>query len=206
MQKPQSSKSGSSPRGRGKRTQSVGRDHGGGLIPARAGKTASWRWPSLPVKAHPRVGGENGGQGGDRRPLGGSSPRGRGKREVGLAPQLLQRLIPARAGKTGWPSARPGASPAHPRAGGENILNRSPDRLVYGSSPRGRGKRRSRVVSVLAPRLIPARAGKTAADHHDHCHGTAHPRAGGENPRVLVRVGVPSGSSPRGRGKRRRCR
>ena len=73
---------GSSPRGRGKRTPGSPRPHLPRLIPARAGKTDL---PcSLPVfyTAHPRAGGENLGGGGFGVRVAGSSPRGRGKRDV----------------------------------------------------------------------------------------------------------------------------
>ena len=73
-------RSGSSPRGRGKRADEEAPAGRVGLIPARAGKTPLARWPRGPRQAHPRAGGENvtnrhviaGGAG--------SSPRGRGKR------------------------------------------------------------------------------------------------------------------------------
>ena len=201
MQKPQSSKSGSSPRGRGKRTQSVGRDHGGGLIPARAGKTASWRWPSLPVKAHPRVGGENGGQGGDRRPLGGSSPRGRGKRSPHTPVKQAERLIPAWAGKTSHHHPPKQAPGAHPRMGGENGVMQVLKMMDPGSSPRGRGKRPFQASTASWARLIPARAGKTHIPDLEGAHLGAHPRAGGENPSERCAAAPGRGSSPRGRGK-----
>ena len=93
----------------------------------------------------------------------GSSPRGRGKhlREDRLAALALGRLIPARAGKTsGW--VDPGSNwAAHPRAGGENGRSALPTSFSSGSSPRGRGKRESLVVSSGWGGLIPARAGKT---------------------------------------------
>ena len=71
-----------------------------GLIPARAGKTAGCPCQVTPRGAHPRAGGEN--------QLSetciivgmGSSPRGRGKRVVGVWFPRRVGLIPARAGKT----------------------------------------------------------------------------------------------------------
>ena len=91
---------GSSPRGRGKRDGWDLEALVGGLIPAGAGKTASWRCPSRPVKAHPRGGGENSSMY-RLKSLGlGSSPRGRGKRPWGLAATAAVGLIPAGAGKT----------------------------------------------------------------------------------------------------------
>ena len=78
-------RSGSSPRGRGKRADATIVYPEWGLIPAWAGKTwwrrACWR----PVPAHPRVGGENACGLGLRSWLRGSSPRGRGKLGVRFA-------------------------------------------------------------------------------------------------------------------------
>ena len=49
--------------------------------------------------------------------------------------------------------------------------------------------------------LIPARAGKTAAELGFQKVGGAHPRAGGENPPLYPSARTAIGSSPRGRGK-----
>ena len=49
---------GSSPRGRGIQGGHEASRCGGGLIPAWAGNTETWRRPSLRARAHPRVGGE----------------------------------------------------------------------------------------------------------------------------------------------------
>ena len=51
--------------------------------------------------------------------------------------------------------------------------------------------------------LIPARAGKTTDTRSTRARHPAHPRAGGENRQSVVAVIGVSGSSPRGRGKRR---
>ena len=91
---------GSSPLTRGKLKRvgvTLARDR---LIPAHAGKTASWRWPSLPVKAHPRSRGENTTSRGSRPRRSGSSPLTRGKRPLRNVKSLQGRLIPAHAGKT----------------------------------------------------------------------------------------------------------
>ena len=156
---------GSSPRGRGKhlREDRLAALALGRLIPARAGKTTPAGGPGAASRAHPRAGGENicARIASLRLRLAGSSPRGRGKphRQVGRA--RPPGLIPARAGKTsGW--VDPGSNwAAHPRAGGENGRSALPTSFSSGSSPRGRGKRESLVVSSGWGGLIPARAGKT---------------------------------------------
>ena len=131
----------------------------------------------------------------------GSSPRGRGKLipiERGL---LVERLIPARAGKTKPTASSHQASTAHPRAGGENNSARSDARGIAGSSPRGRGKRGRRQGLDHGIGLIPARAGKTALPHSWQMRRPAHPRAGGENRKRADTEQWRCGSSPRGRGK-----
>ena len=172
---------GSSPRVRGKRRRPAHRQHRGGLIPARAGKTHSKPRRPNRAMAHPRACGEN-----ERlearvaqRP--GSSPRVRGKPQAGGVLGLGPRLIPARAGKTpAGPRKRP-RRPAHPRACGENDHHRRAADPHLG--------------------LIPARAGKTHRRDLVQDDGGAHPRACGENHRLGASWAWGHGSSPRVRGK-----
>ena len=93
------------------------------LIPAHAGKTASWRWPSLPVKAHPRSRGENTTSRGSRPRRSGSSPLTRGKRGWRATDVVARGLIPAHAGKTSSPPSNRSAASAHPRSRGENSMS-----------------------------------------------------------------------------------
>ena len=131
---------GSSPRGRGKRWAQQASSCGEGLIPAWAGKTVRVSLLVFPPTAHPRVGGENDPHREGSHAQYGSSPRGRGKRDVGGVRAGRRGLIPAWAGKTStrWPVAT--RTPAHPRVGGENCVPLCLRRCDYGSSPRGRGK------------------------------------------------------------------
>ena len=194
---------GSSPRGRGKL------DGGGasrpvmGLIPAWAGKTRRVRPTDARRTAHPRVGGENWRSCVGWRRKHGSSPRGRGKLGFCSNVEQVQGLIPAWAGKTFARGTSIRHPRAHPRVGGENLGRREMFRFLVGSSPRGRGKRYPRSRSGSARRLIPAWAGKTwrrgLKGHSDE----AHPRVGGENAAYVGDVPNDTGSSPRGRGKRR---
>ena len=151
--------SGSSPRVRGKLDGGVEEGAQGGLIPARAGKTAGRTRSPETCSAHPRACGENGHF---LRASPGSSPRVRGKRRGYRGDARAGGLIPARAGKT---RGRPAPSPprgAHPRACGENTPGASHPPLSYGSSPRVRGKRPLESEAQGQARLIPARAGKTS--------------------------------------------
>ena len=70
-----------------------------------------------------------------------------------------------------------------------------------GSSPRGRGKRRSGHQCLRSCRLIPAWAGKTSGRAGGLAVRRAHPRVGGENVVLRRLSAVAAGSSPRGRGK-----
>ena len=193
---------GSSPRGRGKHHRGPHRRGGERLIPARAGKTPRVATPQVNHPAHPRAGGENHARRIFNLWLGGSSPRGRGKRDVCARQMPAVRLIPARAGKTTTLLGTLAASRAHPRAGGENLPDLQKLVIGYGSSPRGRGK--LDVAQLLADGigLIPARAGKTFRAFPGRERAGAHPRAGGENQTNGNTGGGELGSSPRGRGKR----
>ena len=153
---------GSSPRGRGKRGREACVAALGGLIPARAGKTASRRARIHQGRAHPRAGGENSYIPGGDTGVKGSSPRGRGKPGRANIAWPGHRLIPARAGKTPRSSCWPHRCRAHPRAGGENRARLGCPSTGAGSSPRGRGKHRRARRGPRLFRLIPARAGKTS--------------------------------------------
>ena len=76
----------------------------------------------------------------------GSSPRGRGKLLSQMDWQIIQRLIPAWAGKTRDEGAATASPRAHPRVGGENIVCVTWSRCPKGSSPRGRGKQSARSI------------------------------------------------------------
>ena len=131
------------------------------LIPAWAGKTLSRSKKSARRRAHPRTGGENGISRGGLTLLGGSSPRGRGKRTRVRRYRVPGGLIPARAGKTIFQALLTRTTGTHPRAGGENANVRAEAARAGGSSPRGRGKLHHAEAPIQQIRLIPARAGKT---------------------------------------------
>ena len=195
---------GSSPRVRGKPARRRSRDHPRRLIPARAGKTYQAGLPIGAATAHPRACGENAyGRLRRGRPPG-SSPRVRGKRRHRRRDTRDSGLIPARAGKTATDMEIVFASGAHPRACGENCSGPKSPRARLGSSPRVRGKPPTCAGSTRPPRLIPARAGKTAPAVPGRRRIGAHPRACGENREDPAPGVLPAGSSPRVRGKPRR--
>ena len=172
---------GSSPLARGKLVRLESNGYPVGLIPARAGKTATRLSRMLSLRAHPRSRGEN-----QRLPLltpveEGSSPLARGKLPKWVRACASRGLIPARAGKTG---VYGGAS-----------------QTMSGSSPLARGKPRQDKGRGSHRGLIPARAGKTS--HHDlsKVRTWAHPRSRGENALSRAFTASTAGSSPLARGK-----
>ena len=193
---------GSSPRGRGKPLCMMRVCLLCGLIPARAGKTVQVVVVMILSPAHPRAGGENVGFRGQHGRWSGSSPRGRGKHQLGQIGLAHQRLIPARAGKTCVDEvvdvAAEGSSPRGrgkperrcrgvdgarliPARAGKTQMRAVADQIRAGSSPRGRGKPWAACSQRRSARLIPARAGKTSERLDPVHYPQAHPRAGGEN-------------------------
>ena len=137
----------------------------------------------------------------------GSSPRMRGKLRGCGSVSCGRRLIPAYAGKTARTPQSLHRAEAHPRVCGENSARQSRGIPCGGSSPRMRGKLGGKIVGPLAPRLIPAYAGKTICHCGIRSNSQAHPRVCGENIPASLPHTVFPGSSPRMRGKRsRRCR
>ena len=192
---------GSSPRMRGKHGPLRSGDMVEGLIPAHAGKTVVALSSRLQRWAHPRACGENRISANFFLPMAGSSPRMRGKRRPLPRRERRDRLIPAHAGKTSRASSKSWPASAHPRACGENSTRISMYAKTSGSSPRMRGKHEAPVEEAPAEGLIPAHAGKTAAQSAAGWIQRAHPRACGENRKSLYDLGLARGSSPRMRGK-----
>ena len=88
----------------------------------------------------------------------------------------------------------------HPRAGGEHPRRSSFVERAAGSSPRGRGTLNELREVLVLQRFIPARAGNTSTRGFSPSARSVHPRAGGEHWILRVQDGMPTGSSPRGRG------
>ena len=94
---------GSSPLARGTHRRRVHDSAEAGLIPARAGNTASCAVKSLAVRAHPRSRGEHSMTGRIRCGCWGSSPLARGTLSKAKVARDFGGLIPARAGNTSLP-------------------------------------------------------------------------------------------------------
>ena len=192
---------GSSPLTRGKPQRYYRGDLLPRLIPAHAGKTYGSHTRTVPSWAHPRSRGENASIDAKAAELGGSSPLTRGKRGLGGVPGVVDRLIPAHAGKTARPCARLIRWRAHPRSRGENPVGGAFPARSEGSSPLTRGKLGFFFLSWRNDRLIPAHAGKTIARYRRVVCGEAHPRSRGENLPVMGSGAFLAGSSPLTRGK-----
>ena len=91
---------GSSPRVRGKRTESGRQERRVRIIPARAGQTSSGAAELNSDADHPRACGANVADWAALSAVAGSSPRVRGKHRSHTICYLLARIIPARAGQT----------------------------------------------------------------------------------------------------------
>ena len=142
--------SGTSPRMRGKRSNSNQFFIAYGNIPAYAGKTCYRAQTGREFPEHPRVCGENLPYG---LPLGigdGTSPRMRGKHVPAISRARRIRNIPAYAGKTVMraPTSHPRGGTS-PRMRGKRVLDSDPG-TGYGNIPAYAGKTRSIGVAALA--------------------------------------------------------
>ena len=132
----------------------------------------------------------------------GSSPLARGTRVLSPAPPAPGRLIPARAGNTRVLCLFLRSESAHPRSRGEHGIPLTRHRHQLGSSPLARGTHSAPTLDWVGARLIPARAGNTAASCFATISQAAHPRSRGEHGVPVARVVHAYGSSPLARGTR----
>ena len=175
------SQRGSSPLTRGKHRRVETARAPRGLIPAHAGKTATFRSFGLGIWAHPRSRGENNTSATPHQLPCGSSPLTRRKPVARPSRPALMRLIPAHAGKTHGRIRISSRWAAHPRSRGENDAIQSKYADASGSSPLTRGKPPDKVGGGVGDGLIPAHAGKTHGGRSGPRHAPAHPRSRGEN-------------------------
>ena len=151
--------------------------------------------------AHPRSRGENPLTVAVMVAMPGSSPLTRGKLCRTLERVSDGGLIPAHAGKTCRTFSTCSSLPAHPRSRGENSPSALPMMREAGSSPLTRGKQQRLDRGSVAPRLIPAHAGKTTRAVTRLRALSAHPRSRGENNARGDKIAGAFGSSPLTRGK-----
>ena len=191
---------GSSPLARGTHSSDQKRRQRPGLIPARAGNTATPKNTVSGSRAHPRSRGEHRAEWHLVICLVGSSPLARGTLGLEVCHSLEVGLIPARAGNTWGLDGDGKKAGAHPRSRGEHARRARSVAACAGSSPLARGTPGGREGLGGVVGLIPARAGNTnREDVVVVVHG-AHPRSRGEHklPRLVLSPLV--GSSPLARG------
>ena len=172
------------------------------IIPASAGQTCLRRCRSVVRPDHPRECGANGSVVVHAPPGAGSSPRVRGKHLHTARGDRLGRIIPASAGQTSPAGAIGMRWSDHPRECGANQSSNTAGLSVTGSSPRVRGKHRSRPKRQYHERIIPASAGQTASSMCRIRTRPDHPRECGANKTSTCYAARSVGSSPRVRGKR----
>ena len=191
---------GLSPRGRGNLAADRRRDHGGGSIPARAGKPRDDGAALDLQRVYPRAGGETMCSAVSLMRSRGLSPRGRGNRQGNRIIGISERSIPARAGKPHLRRPARALAGVYPRAGGETLDGPNRPLVGDGLSPRGRGNPVSVTISSDPTGSIPARAGKPPWPWSGICRLAVYPRAGGETSTLKYLKRIWEGLSPRGRG------
>ena len=95
---------------------------------------------------------------------------------------------------------------AHPRSRGEHFIGKTVSDIFGGSSPLARGTLPPPARQSPQVRLIPARAGNTAAILQRHTTPPAHPRSRGEHLLPRLVFAWVAGSSPLARGTRGKLR
>ena len=192
--------SGSSPLARGLRGPSPPACLDLGIIPARAGFTATRRSRSRVRTDHPRSRGVYDELTARGATVEGSSPLARGLPAIERNEVDAKRIIPARAGFTRGRENTPLGPGDHPRSRGVYPgANRS--QIAYvGSSPLARGLRARSQKNALRQGIIPARAGFTIRRARRFGSSADHPRSRGVYPLYFLNTPFLSGSSPLARG------
>ena len=196
--------SGSSPRTRGTGRHQPHRHRLRRFIPPHAGNRQGAAARRSFRTVHPRARGEQSKTTRRRPSLAGSSPRKRGTGPVRCGRLHRPRFIPAHAGNRSpdcrcWPLVS-----VHPRARGEQHIQRADLLALVGSSPRTRGTVGFQDSGLLQRRFIPAHAGNRAFRAERRSISSVHPRARGEQRRCGRSLSSTCGSSPRTRGTGRR--
>ena len=192
--------SGLSPRMRGNRRWRARPLSGRRSIPAYAGKPASRAAQRASAAVYPRVCGET-----DVRIDGeivgaGLSPRMRGNPDGRRPDVLIERSIPAYAGKPEpWPPTccRPAV---YPRVCGETLHAAAQAEMQCGLSPRMRGNPLPLRRPAFRYRSIPAYAGKPTPDLGRLEEARVYPRVCGETRAEISACTTQQGLSPRMRG------
>lgn len=182
----ESTRSGSSPRTRGKPCVLRHTHLFNGITPAGAGKTVDkWELVRM-IRDHPRRCGENGISGRETELTQGSPPRMRGKPKEYTDKQDVAGITPADAGKTSVKGSNRNNYWDHPRGCGENFSVIPCPKYGKGSPPRMRGKPFCGIGIYSADRITPADAGKTVVFLFYTTMCRDHPRGCGENTKKIL--------------------
>ena len=154
---------GSSPLARGLRPDIRLVGDGLRIIPARAGFTGPRSGALLSGRDHPRSRGVYVTGGLSEPVVPGSSPLARGLPSGPPPVPSPERIIPARAGFTSESGSCSWCPPDHPRSRGVYSYDRTKGNHKCGSSPLARGLPHPERKTPMIDRIIPARAGFTAA-------------------------------------------
>ena len=170
------------------------------IIPARAGFTSFPYGTEGGTGDHPRSRGVYETSGSLRESTNGSSPLARGLQGDLVVLEVVEGIIPARAGFT---RSAPESSPRsrdHPRSRGVYQHGQQPAQPAAGSSPLARGLLRRPLPQSKSHRIIPARAGFTLPPVSVRWPRWDHPRSRGVYPWRPHERGPRRGSSPLARG------
>ena len=170
---------GLSPRGRGNPDKPYGGAKKPGSVPAWAGQSPSIAECFRRAAVYPRVGGAiillhpAGGK------AMGLSPRGRGNLAAYEVVSPETRSIPAWAGQSSLQPKSKAAREVYPRVGGAIQWTETPQGILWGLSPRGRGNPAVRRQSPRCPGSIPAWAGQSRWPAGIPPRHAVYPRVGG---------------------------
>ena len=191
---------GSSPHARGTPVTCADVETPSGIIPACAGNTALRNCRPSCGRDHPRMRGEHVKIISHATIHMGSSPHARGTLGKVGGGQRVGGIIPACAGNTGHSRLIVSHAWDHPRMRGEHRGKYHMQKTLPGSSPHARGTQDWAGSFEQDRGIIPACAGNTRLRKHGpRLHGD-HPRMRGEHLKLVIRHGVPWGSSPHARG------
>ncbi len=124
----------------------------------------------------------------------------RGTHRASRQARPCRRFIPACAGNSAFARSGGKCEAVHPRVCGELGARHLPGSRMNGSSPRVRGTQGFARGRRRRERFIPACAGNSRPDLHEHVLRSVHPRVCGELALQLRLRGYRNGSSPRVRG------
>ena len=191
---------GSSPLARGLHVWVEEASDEAGIIPARAGFTATSGCTTTRAPDHPRSRGVYPHRDSDCARDCGSSPLARGLRLGGAGHERAGGIIPARAGFTPDRAVAESVREDHPRSRGVYTWQPGTATAGLGSSPLARGLLPVKVGGRVTARIIPARAGFTSARTSLRSWFQDHPRSRGVYISDHTDAWRRPGSSPLARG------